>query len=161
MSGRVFVAACVSVAACLGAASASAATTIRFTETQVTNQISASGDFPGVGGTQTNAGTITTTAFGRGQKAQINTVRVTGQPAATTLAFTVRGTDFFAAGTQRWTARGTATIQPDGSITATGRGRYVGGTGRYRRARGTFSFTATQAAGTTIQTARSRGTIRF
>ena len=161
MSGRVFIAACVSVAVCLGTASTSAATTIRVTETQVTNQISASSGFPGVGGTQRNAGTISTTAFGRGQKAQVNTVTVTGQPTATTIAFTVRGTDFFAAGTQRWTARGTATIQPDGSITAAGRGRFVGGTGRYRGARGTFSFTGTQAAGTTIQTARSRGTIRF
>lgn len=161
MSRRILAAACVSVAVYLGTASASAATTVRFTETQVTNQISAAGGFPGVGGTQRNAGTITTTAFGRGQKAQVNTVKVTGQATATTVAFTIRGTDFFAAGTQRWTARGNATIEPDGSITAIGRGRYVGGTGRYRGARGTFSFTGTQAAGTTIQTARSRGTISF
>jgi hypothetical protein len=55
-------------------------------------------------------------------------VRITGQPTATTFTFTVRGTDFFAAGTQRSTACGAGTLQADGSFTATGRGRYVGGT---------------------------------
>ena len=151
------------LAAALGpaAATADAATTVRFTETQTTNQLSVAGGFPAVGGTQVNAGTITTASLGKGDKAQLNTVRITGQSTATTFAFTVRGTDFFAAGTQRWTARGTGTLNADGSFTATGRGRYVGGTGRYRGARGTFSFSATQAAGTTVQTARSRGTIRF
>lgn len=155
-----FVTAAVLAALCPTAASASAATTVRFRETQVTNQLSAAGGFPAVGGTQVNAGTITTASFGKGEKAQVNTVRITGQPTATTFAFTLRGTDFFAAGTQRWTARGTGTLNAD-SFTATGRGRYLGGTGRYRGARGTFAFSATQAAGTTVQTARSRGTIRF
>jgi hypothetical protein len=161
MTSRLVTAACVTVALCPGVATASAATTVRFTETQVTNQLSVAGGFPAVGGTQINAGTLTTAAFGRGEKAQVNTVKVTGQPTATTFTFTLRGTDFFAAGTQRWTARGTGAIQPDGSLTATGRGRYLGGTGRYRGARGTFTFSANQPAGSTIVTARSRGTIRF
>jgi hypothetical protein len=158
---RIATAAVLIAALCPAAATAEAATTVRFTETQVTNQLSAAGGFPAVGGTQVNAGTITTASFGKGDKAQVNTVRITGQSSATTFTFTVRGTDFFAAGTQRWTGGGTGTVNADGSFTATGRGRYVGGTGRYRGARGRFTFSATQAAGTTVQTARSRGTIRF
>lgn len=145
--------------ACLLAASPAVAKTRHFNETLRSASISTAGNFPAIGSTQLNATTIAGRSFGPG--AQINRVVVTGLPTPNTIAFKVTGTDFFAAGTQRWKATGTATVQADGSITNSGKGSYTGGTLRYRRSRGTFTFSGVQASGSTITVFTSSGTIRY
>lgn len=142
-------------------APAASARTTRFTERIPIAAIETGATFPGLGSTLASAGPIATRAFGPGGGAQLNRLVVTAVPSPTTLVFKVRGTDFFAAGSQRWKAHGTARIHPDGSVTSRGAGSYTGGAGRFRRARGTFTFTSTQASGSPITHIDSSGTIRF
>jgi|tagenome__1003787_1003787.scaffolds.fasta_scaffold18911811_1 hypothetical protein len=154
--------AALAAAIALGAALAPAASarSRHFHETIETAPIVTSPTFPAAGSTQSSAGPIHTPAFGRGGGAQLNVGRVTAVQGST-ITFTVRGTDFFGAGSQRWTGTGTATLAADGSITSRGRGHYTGGNGRFRRARGRFTFTSTQVAGSPITSITSDGTVRF
>ena len=146
--------------ACLVVVSPAAARTRHFSETIRSVPISTDATFPAAGSGQLAASIISTKAFG-GQGAQIYRLVATGQPSANTLTFRVTGTDFFGAGTQRWKASGTATIQADGSITSTGKGSFTGGTGRFRHARGPFTFTSAQAANSQLTVLKSTGTLRY
>lgn len=159
-SARLTAAAATVIAVGGGIAPVASARTRHFHETLETATLAMSANFPAPGSTQRNAGPIHTTAFGRGGGAQLNLATATALQGST-ITFKVRGTDFFAGGSQRWVGAGTATLGADGSITSRGRGHYTGGTGRFRHARGTFTFTSTQAAGSPITRLTSSGTIRF
>jgi hypothetical protein len=71
----------------------------------------------------------------------------TSAPAANgTFTFTSTFIDYYTAGIESGTLTGTATPQPDGSATLSGTGKITGGTGRYKRVKGTLKFTGTQGA---------------
>jgi len=134
--------------------------TVRFTETETSAPISTSANFPGIGSHQLSAAVITTKAFGRGDKAQVNRLTVTGGTVAN-LKYAATGTDFFASGTQRWKVTGRAVLHANGTVTSAGSGVYVGGTGVYRRARGSFTFTSTQPSLTAPTVLKSAGKIIY
>ena len=56
---------------------------------------------------------------------------------------------------------GTDTVQPDGSQKVITHGRFTGGTGAYRGARRSFSFSGSTAPGSTVVNGRSAGTISY
>jgi hypothetical protein len=134
--------------------------TTHFTETETSAPISVSARFPAVGSHELSAAVISTAAFGPGRKGQVSLLTVTGGTPAD-LTYTATGTDFFAAGTQRWTATGRAVIHANGSITTTGKGSYVGGTGVYRHARGSFTFNSRQPTLTAPTVLESTGKISY
>jgi hypothetical protein len=82
----------------------------------------------------------------RGAYAARNTT-TTGAPGASgAVAFTSKFLDYYALGTEHGTLTGTAVPGPNNTIMIQGTGRVTGGTGRYRHARGTLTFTGTQGA---------------
>ena len=138
---------------------AQARTNHRYTSVIRTAPLSTAGGYPAPGGTAVVAGTWTTNLYGSG--ALVDRVRITGHPNATT--FTFRGTEvgFVALGTLKDTFTGTATVQPDGSQKLVTSGRFTGGTGPYRGARGSFTFTGSTAPGSSVVNGRSSGTISY
>ena len=70
-------------------------------------------------------------------------------------------TAFYRRGTIRVRGTNTAVIQPDGSVVIQGSGNFVGGTGRFKGARGTYTVTGTQPAGSNVQTLEIEGTVRY
>jgi hypothetical protein len=134
--------------------------TVRFSETETSAPISTSANFPTVGSRELSAAVISTKAFGPGRKGQVSLLIVTGGNVAD-LLYTAAGTDFFAAGTQRWKATGRAVLHANGSVTSVGKGRYVGGTGIYRHARGSFSFSSRQPSLTAPTVLKSTGKLVY
>lgn len=121
--------------------------------------ISTGAGYPAPGGTAVLAGTWTTDLFGAG--AVVDRVKITGQPGPTTFAF--KGTEVCYApnGTIRDVFTGTAVVQPDGSQKITTKGTFTGGTGAYRGAKGSFTFTGATAPGALIVNGRSAGTLTY
>jgi len=134
--------------------------TVHFSETETSAPISTSANFPAVGSRELSAAVIGTKAFGPGRKGQVSLLIVTGGNVAD-LLYTVTGTDFFAAGTQRWKATGRAVLHANGSVTSVGKGRYVGGTRMYLHARGSFSFSSSQPSLTAPTVLKSTGKLVY
>jgi len=65
---------------------------------------------------------------------------------ATPSKFKATGTLFYPAGTLRYALNGTATTNPDGSLTVSGSGNFAGGTGSYSGAHGSFAVSGTKPA---------------
>ena len=55
--------------------------------------------------------------------------------------FNASGTAFYVAGSLKVTLKGSGAPQPDGSLTFSGTGKVTGGTGSYKGAKGSFTFT--------------------
>jgi hypothetical protein len=115
--------------------------------------VSSTGTVPQAGSNEVQAG-IVRSSLGRG--AAIASFSFDGTPVA-------RGTAqlFFARGSLISDVTSTATPQPDGSLAITGKGTVTRGTGRYRGARGRFTVTGTQEAGSMIVVLTGRGTVRY
>jgi hypothetical protein len=141
------------------ASTAEAKTNHRYTSVIQSAPLSTAGGYPAPGGTAVLAGTWKTNLYGNG--ALVDHVRITGSPTPTT--FTFRGTEvgFGALGTLKDTFTGTATVQADGSQKVVSNGRFTGGTGAYRGAKGTFKFTGSTAPGSSVLNGRSAGTISY
>jgi hypothetical protein len=121
--------------------------------------LSTGNGYPGPGGTAVFAGAMRLTGFGEG--ALVDRLKITGQPKPTVFTFSGREIDYLAGGSWRSTFDGTDTIQPDGSQKVTVDGRFTGGTGKYRGARGTYHFAGTVPRGSTVLTGRSSGSIIY
>ena len=67
-------------------------------------------------------------------------------------------TSFSSKGTQHTSDTFTATGNPDGSVSFSGSGKFLGGTGRYRGISGTYTISGTQAANDTVTVIRVHGT---
>jgi hypothetical protein len=121
--------------------------------------LSTANGYPGVGGTAVLAGTWDTDLFGKG--ALVDHVTITGTPTPNT--FAIKGTEvgFVAAGSLKNKFTGTSTVQPDGSQKLSINGKYVGGTGRYKGAKGSYKFNGSTEPGGSIVTGRSTGTIAY
>jgi len=151
------------VALLVAAPVAAAKKTYKYSSTVRSAPVSTSNGYPNVGGSAVFAGSLESTPFGRG--AVIDRVTVTGQPQPNVLAFQGTELDFFADGAAANTFTGTATVQADGSQTFVIRGRFTqgrrGGTGRYKGATGSYTFTGTIPAGANVITGSSTGTMTF
>ena len=142
MLRRSFVAVVSAVLALAGATVAQAAIKRDVRQTVTLSAIAASSKYPNPGSTLLSAGIVTGT-IARGTGAIVQKTLITGHPASTKYTFRATATAFYALGTIRSTITGTASGQPDGSTRLAGKGRYTGGTGLYRSARGTFTFAGT------------------
>lgn len=108
---------------------------------------------PPLSGTAVYVGTVSG-SYGNG--AQTANTTFTGGG-----AFTATGTIFAAAGTASGTQSGKGTLNPDGSISITGTGKIVHGTGQFKGSKGTFTFTGTQAKGSSVVTLKLKGTVKY
>jgi hypothetical protein len=79
--------------------------------------------------------------------------------------FTGKFRAFFKRGTLKGTLSGTGSANPDGSLSFQGSGSYTGGSGRYKGAEGSFTFTGSQPADTTSDSEPAvfqvDGTVRY
>lgn len=114
--------------------------------------------YPGVGGTAVLAGSVHSSRFGDG--ALVDHVTITGQD-GNVISFEGTEVDYFARGSQRNVFEGEATIRGDGSQKLIVHGRFVGGSGRYRHARGRYRFKGSVPPGGSVATGVSIGNVRF
>ena len=140
MFRRSVLALAVGASALAGGTFALAAVKHHVSQTVKVSSISQSSNYPNPGSRNTSAGTVTGTL---GSGAIVQKLLITGHPTVTTYTFSATSTGFYAHGTTKVSVTGTATAQANGSTTVAGHGHYTGGTGRYRGARGKFSFTGT------------------
>ena len=152
---------------------AAAKQTYNYTSAVTSSPVSTSNGYPNVGGSAVLAGSLTSTPFGPGTV--IDHLTVTGQPQANVFTFEGTEVDLFADGTAGNTFTGTATVQSDGSQSVVINGRLTqrrnhghtqvlfgpGGTGRYKGATGSYTFTGTIPAGSNVATGTSSGTMTF
>jgi hypothetical protein len=120
--------------------------------------LSTGNGYPGAGGTAILAGTWATNAFGQG--AVVDHITITGQ-SGSTISF--KGTEvcFVAKGTFRDTFTGTDTVASDGSQKVVTSGRFIGGTGAYKGAKGKFKYSGAAPSGSNVVHGRSSGTIVY
>jgi hypothetical protein len=121
--------------------------------------LSTANGYPNPGGTALTAGTLKLTGFGEG--AVVDRVKITSHPDGVNFMFSGTEVDFLAEGTWKSSFTGIATVQPDGSQALRIDGRFTGGTGKYRRAKGNYHFTGTVAPLSTVLTGQSTGSITF
>jgi hypothetical protein len=76
-------------------------------------------------------------------------------------SFTSKATAFGPKGEIKARFKGTGKVNPDGSISFTGSGKVTGGTGIYKHATGSFSFTGTEAAGSTVAQQHIKGKVKY
>ena len=74
---------------------------------------------------------------------------------------TSKGRSFGPSGSVKYKLSGTGTLNSDGSISFSGSGKVRGGTARYKLAKGSFSFSGTQPAGSTVASLRIKGKIKY
>lgn len=115
--------------------------------------------YPNPGGTAVMSGTLQLTHFGAG--AVVDHLKITGHPAPNVFTFAGTEVDYFATGS--WTSKytGTDTVQPDGTQQIAISGRFIGGTGAYRGAKGNYKFTGIAPSGSTTVTGHSTGSITY
>ena len=147
------------VVAVVAVPTAQAKTKHQYTSVIRSNGISTGAGYPAVGGTAVVVGTWTTKLFGAG--AVVDHVKITGRPDDTTFAFGGTELCYAPKGTIRNVFKGTAVIQPDGSQKLSITGTFTDGTGAYRGATGSFTFTGATAPGSLIVDGRSAGTVTY
>ena len=130
-----------------------------YSSTLQSTALSTGSGYPSPGGTAVLAGTWNSKLFGAGSV--VDHVKITGRPDDTTFAF--KGTEvcFAAAGTIRDTFTGTAVVLPDGSQKLSIKGSFTGGSGAYKGAKGTYTFTGATAPGSLVVNGRSAGTLTY
>jgi hypothetical protein len=152
-------AAIAAILAVTGAAAASAKSTHKYKSTIATTSLSTANGYPNPGGTAVVAGTLKLTGFGEG--AIVDKLKITGHPQPNVFEFAGTEVDYLASGTWRSSYKGTSTVQPDGSQQIDVTGRFTGGTGTYRRAKGTYHFSGTVPSGSTVLSGHSSGSITY
>jgi hypothetical protein len=138
---------------------ASAKVTKRYTSSLSTAAMSTDGGYPGQGGKAVLAGTWDVSPFGSG--AVIDHITMGRSMAPGVLSFVGTERDLLPKGALYALFSGTATIRPDGSVAISARGAFQGGTGLFRGAAGTFTYTGVTPAGSSITSGRSTGAITY
>jgi hypothetical protein len=147
------------IASTAAAAKPRAKTPHRFTSvTQLTMKSSALG-YPSAKGTAVLSGTLKLDPFGDGTI--VDNLTITGHPTATVWTFAGREVAVLAGGTVKSKFTGWSLLHPDGTTALAVDGAFTGGTGAYRGARGTYRYTGSTPAGSTITSGRSAGTIIY
>ena len=155
MKRAMFLIALLAAVACMGPTGASAATkqkSHKFTSTIEQTMLSSTGN-PPLSGTAVFVGTANGT-YGKAAESQTTTFQGGG-------AFTATGTVFATRGSTSGRLSGTGTLNPDGSTSITGSGKVLRGTGIYAHATGSYTFTGTQAKGSSVVTLHLKGTVKY
>jgi hypothetical protein len=138
------------------------AATLPFTATSRSAEISSSKGYPAPGSTIESA--VITDSHPGGRFAAISDVKITGT-IADGVTLTAKGTNYTPAGLQFDTSQGTAIVLADGSTSFKGSGRFTGGTGAFKRANGTYTYTGTAPAATgsemPVVTLHIKGVLRY
>jgi hypothetical protein len=136
--------------------------TVHYTATVRDADVEHKNGFPAPGGSSLSAGVTDTRPGGR--SAEILQTKVTGASGGG-VTFTATSVGYTRTGAQFARESGTATPQPDGSTKVVGRGQTTGGTGAFRGATGSFTFTGTipkaDPATLPVGTLRVTGTLRY
>ena len=117
--------------------------------------VSTKGTPPAPGSSQVDAGTIA----GRGPLNGGAVITKVTYGKNLTFAGTTRS--FYKLGTIAGTLKGTVKANPDGSVSLSGSGKSTGGTGAYRRAKGTLTFTGTIAKGSQVAVLKTKGSVTY
>jgi hypothetical protein len=149
----------VPVALGLLASGAAAAKTHNYKSTLTTATLSTGNGYPNPGGTAVLAGSLELSGFGAG--ALVDKVKITGHPQPNVFAVAGTEVDYLATGTWRSTFKGTSTVHSDGSQSIDITGRFIGGTGPYKRAKGSFHFTGAVPSGSTVLSGHSTGSLTY
>lgn len=123
------------------AAQAASGQTVRLTAALAA--ISQSSGYPSAGSTAVYTGTVKS-KLGRG--AVIDSITITAKRSPTTYRFLGTSTGFYSHGTSKSRISGLMTVDPNGSVAFAGDGHYTGGSGSYRRVRGSYAFSGTTPA---------------
>ena len=142
-----------------GTSTAQARTQHHYTSVIQNATLSTANGYPGLGSTAVLAGTWNSSLFGKG--ALVDHVKITGNPTPSTFAIKGTETGFVAGGSFKSRLTGTSTVQPDGSQKIAITGHYVGGTGPYTGAAGSYKFKGSTQPGGSVVTGRSSGTVSY
>jgi hypothetical protein len=143
----------------VAAPAATAQSTHKYNATMMTATVSTANGYPNPGGHAVLAGSVLSPQLGPGTL--LDTVVMTGQSAPNVFTFSGVEVAYLGDGTIRDVFTGTATIQPDGSQVVVVKGRITRGSGRYTGATGSYTFNGTTAAGSTVTTGTSSGSVVF
>ena len=148
-----------SIALMAAVPSVAGAATQRYTSSVQSGPVVTRDGYPAVNGTAVLSGSLKTTTSGAG--ALVDRVKIVANPMPN--VFTLTGTEvaYFDRGTVRSTFSGWAVLQPDGTLALRVTGHITGGSGAYRRARGTYLFDGTTPAGSNVLSGGSKGTISY
>jgi hypothetical protein len=147
------------VLAVFAATASGAARVHKYTSALSSVTVSTGNGYPNPGGVAVLAGTLRLSGYGAG--ALVDHVKITGHPQPNVFEFAGTEVDYLALGTWRSSLTGKSTVQPDGSQQVVVSGRFTGGTGLYKRSKGTFKFTGTVPAGSTVLTGHSTGSLTY
>ena len=154
------VAIAVTVALAVLAASASGASRAHKYKSTITSaSVSTANGYPNPGGTAVTVGKVSLSGYGEG--ALVDRLKITGHPEPNVVEFSGTEVDYLPLGTWKSAFTGKATVQPDGSQQIEVNGRFTGGTGIYKRSKGTYVYTGTVPPGSTIISGKSTGSITY
>jgi hypothetical protein len=140
-------------------AQAKAKTTKTYSSTIQSTTLSTGNGYPNPGGTVVLAGAWSTNTFGAG--ALVDHTTIMGRRASNVFTFMGSETDFLGLGSLSSMITGTDTVQSTGVQQISVQGRVIGGTGRYLRAAGHFTFSGTIEAGSMVLNGHSSGSITY
>jgi hypothetical protein len=131
----------------------------KYTSQIQSTTLSTGGGYPAVGGTAVLIGVWTTPQYGEG--GLVDHAVITGHPDDRTFEFKGTEVDYVTKGAFKATFTGKAVFQDDGSQRLTINGKFVGGTGAYRGAKGSFTFNGSTAPGGLVVAGKSSGKITY
>jgi hypothetical protein len=130
-----------------------------YSSTIRSTMVSSALGYPATEGTAVLTGTLHFDPFGDG--AIVDRVTITGHPTSTVTTFKGTEVDFLDGGTLKSAFTGWGLLHPDGSLALAVNGDFTGGTGAYRNAGGTYHYTGSTPAGSTITSGRSTGSLAY
>jgi hypothetical protein len=133
----------------------------RYSSSFELNTLSTGNGYPSQGGVAVLSGDWNISGLGESSGALLDRVTITGHPTDTIFTFKGAETGFLPGGTINNVATGWSLLRPDGTLAVAGEGDFIGGTGKYRGARGHFTYTGTGSPVTGVTRMTSRGTIAF
>ena len=131
----------------------------RYTSSIQSGPVATRDGYPALNGTAVLSGHLKTDLSGEG--ALVDHVKIVGNPAPNVITLTGTEVAYLDRGTVRSAFTGWGVVQPDGTLALRVSGRITGGSGAYRRARGTYVFDGTTQPGSNVITGGSKGTISF
>jgi hypothetical protein len=147
----------IALAAALPAAAGAASH--RYSSSAQLGPVTTQHGYPALNGTAVLSGPLKTNLLGGG--AVVDRVKIVGNPMPN--VFTLVGTEvaYFDRGAIRSAYTGWAMLHSDGTLAVRIRGHVTGGSGAYRRARGSYVFTGATPAGSDVTSGGSKGTITY
>jgi hypothetical protein len=112
---------------------------------------------PPVSGSQEDAGTVDGKICGKAFHGAVRSVDTFTSPGV----FNINSVTFGPVGSTNAKGTATGTLNPDGSASFSGKGKFVGGTGVSKGATGSFTFTGTQPKNGPAATQHIVGTLKY